>query len=119
MQRKKYFQQGAVGYDRRIVFNFIHLGMAGRAGAHSVVGRVFRVAAGIAGGNRSDAFEVCKNRLSAPETPAAEHGNFIFLAHGFWEQTLSKVNLRNGAYFWGSFFLPQTRDRDARRTWRR
>ena len=76
MRFPKGLQQLLVGDHFGIVFDLNDLGVAGVAGANFLVGRILFGAAGIAAGDGLDAGEHLKHRFGAPETAAAQRGDF-------------------------------------------
>lgn len=68
----EYLEQVVEGNDGGVKGNLDGFRMTGRARANLSIGRIFRVAAGIAGYHATHAFDVQKHRLGAPETPGSK-----------------------------------------------
>src|SRR5467141_2046338 len=72
-------QQFFVGNKGGIVFDLNDLGMPGIAGANVLVGWVVCRASRVAASDRLNAGEHLEDRFGAPETAAAESGEFSFV----------------------------------------
>ena len=68
-----------VGDDGRVEHDEHDLGVPGAPGAHLLVGRVRRVATGVADGRRPHAGRLPEQLLGAPEAAEPEHGGLVAL----------------------------------------
>src|SRR5947207_9140489 len=80
-------EQLVVAHDLRVKDHQHHFGVVGQSRAHFIVGRVLRLAAGVADCGRVHAGGLPEQALGAPEAAHAEHGAL----QAFWKRRLQRM----------------------------